>query len=42
CVEACQQKALRPGEKTPAIDHASCILCGYCAPVCPKFAIRII
>ncbi|PKL45222.1 MAG: aldo/keto reductase [Candidatus Riflebacteria bacterium HGW-Riflebacteria-1] len=42
CVEACQQQALRPGEKTPAIDHESCILCGYCAPVCPKFAIRII
>ncbi|OGK07807.1 MAG: hypothetical protein A2W80_02745 [Candidatus Riflebacteria bacterium GWC2_50_8] len=42
CVEACQQKALRPGEKSPAIDHELCILCGYCAPVCPKFAIRII
>lgn len=42
CVETCQQKALRPGEKTPEIDHERCILCGYCAPVCPKFAIRII
>lgn len=42
CVEACQQGALQPGEKSPVIDHARCVLCGYCAPVCPKFAIRIV
>ena len=42
CVNTCQQGALRPGEKSPVIDHSRCILCGYCAPVCPKFAIRIV
>lgn len=42
CVRACQQHALSPGEKSPIIDHALCLLCGYCAPVCPKFAIRIV
>ena len=42
CVKACQQGALRPGEKAPIIDYELCILCGYCAPVCPKFAIRIV
>jgi len=42
CVNTCQQGALQPGEKSPVIDHSRCILCGYCAPVCPKFAIRIV
>lgn len=42
CVEACQQGALQPGEKSPEINHQRCVLCGYCAPACPGFAIRII
>ena len=42
CVKTCQQGALSPGEKSPVVDHARCVLCGYCAPVCPKFAIRIV
>ncbi len=42
CVNTCQQGALHSAEKSPVIDHARCILCGYCAPVCPKFAIRIV
>ncbi len=42
CIEACQQGALKPGEKSPKIDHSLCVLCGYCAPKCPAFAIRII
>jgi len=42
CIRTCQQSALKPGEKTPQIDHQLCVLCGYCSPVCPKFAIRII
>ncbi|MBU1106948.1 MAG: aldo/keto reductase [Candidatus Riflebacteria bacterium] len=42
CVKTCQQNALCPGEKAPVIDYELCILCGYCAPVCPKFAIRIV
>jgi predicted aldo/keto reductase-like oxidoreductase len=42
CIKACQQMALKPGKKAPIVDHLKCILCGYCAPECPKFAIRII
>ncbi len=42
CIAACQQKALVKGEKHPQIKHEQCVLCGYCAPECPKFAIRII
>ncbi len=42
CIESCQQRALKPGKKTPRIDFAKCLLCGYCAPACPSFAIRII
>lgn len=42
CIKACQQSALKPGERFPLIDHAKCILCGYCAPECSRFAIRII
>lgn len=42
CIKTCQQSALKPGEKTPSIDHNLCVLCGYCSPVCPKFAIRIV
>ncbi|MDD3148351.1 MAG: aldo/keto reductase [Candidatus Riflebacteria bacterium] len=42
CIKTCQQSALKPGDKSPQIDHRLCVLCGYCAPVCPRFAIRII
>lgn len=42
CIKTCQQKALKPGVKSPQVDAKLCILCGYCAPVCPKFAIRIV
>jgi len=24
------------------VNHKLCLLCGYCNPVCPEFAIRII
>lgn len=42
CVKACQQLALKVGDKCVEVDHSRCVLCGYCAPVCPKFAIRIV
>ncbi len=42
CVEACGQNALSLGEKKPEVDPERCILCGYCAADCPKFAIRVI
>lgn len=44
CISLCQQKALsfQEGKKAPAIDEKKCIVCGYCAPGCPTFAMRII
>ncbi len=43
CVQACQQQALSVNNKGAVeVDHGKCVLCGYCAPVCPKFAIRIV
>ena len=42
CVEACGQGALTLGEKKAEVDPELCILCGYCAAECPKFAIRVI
>ena len=42
CVETCDQKAIsRQGDRF-VIDHERCVLCGYCAPGCPGFAIRVI
>jgi len=42
CIEECAQEALTMGENKPVIDPEKCILCGYCAAVCPAFAIRVI
>lgn len=52
CIDTCDQGALsldeskadpkkgKPGQSV--VDHTKCILCGYCAEVCPEFTIRII
>jgi len=42
CVDECAQGALSLGETKAEPDVELCILCGYCAAVCPKFAIRVI
>jgi len=42
CVTACAQGAMSLGEKIAEVDHEKCILCGYCAADCPKFAIRVV
>lgn len=52
CVDTCDQGALSldlsrmdesKGKKGQAVvDTTKCILCGYCAEVCPQFTIRII
>lgn len=41
CVERCKQKAIEivNGQAYP---NESCILCGYCATVCPEFCIKVI
>jgi ferredoxin len=34
---------LPPGPfQTISIDTDNCILCGYCAPACPDFLIRVV
>ena len=42
CIEFCEQGALSLGKEKTEVDTEKCIFCGYCAPVCPEFAIRII
>ncbi len=42
CIDECAQDALVMGENVPVVDTEKCVLCGYCAAVCPKFAIRVI
>lgn len=42
CVEECAQGALSLGEQSPVVDPERCVLCGYCAAVCPRFAIRVV
>lgn len=42
CTERCHQKALKIGAGEKAeVDTGKCVLCGYCAPVCPVFAIKV-
>ncbi len=42
CAQTCEQEALHMGEGRMEVDASKCILCGYCIPGCPQFAIRII
>ena len=42
CIEECDQKALTMGETKVQVDQAKCILCGYCAAVCPEYVIRVV
>ena len=42
CIKTCPNNALSLENEKAVVDHKLCILCGYCNPVCPEFAIRII
>ena len=42
CVMRCSQGALRLEGGRSAVDPSRCVLCGYCAGVCPMFAIKVI
>ena len=42
CVKTCPNNALSLENGKAVVDHKFCILCGYCNPVCPEFAIRLI
>ena len=42
CVNTCPNNALSLENGKAVVDHKLCILCGYCNPACPEFAIRLI
>jgi predicted aldo/keto reductase-like oxidoreductase len=42
CVDACASGALSVGAGHVLLDADRCILCGYCAPACPDFLIRVV
>ena len=42
CVSRCQQGALSVSDGQCEVDRHKCVLCGYCAPACPEFAIKVI
>lgn len=42
CVERCGQGALQIIDGRCVCDQGKCVRCGYCAPVCPDFCIKVI
>ncbi|MCR4425700.1 MAG: aldo/keto reductase [Firmicutes bacterium] len=42
CVEMCPSEALAIVDGKCRVDRARCVLCRYCGPVCPEFAIRFV
>ena len=42
CVKRCGQKALSVCGGMARCDYSQCILCGYCATVCPMWAIKVV
>ncbi|MDA3810441.1 MAG: aldo/keto reductase, partial [Spirochaetaceae bacterium] len=42
CEKTCEQDAIFVKDGKAIVDPEKCILCGYCVPTCPKFALRII
>jgi uncharacterized protein len=41
CIKKCGQNALEIVEGKAKVISENCVLCGYCAAVCPQFAIKI-
>ena len=41
CAESCINGAITMKEGKPQVDTTKCVLCGYCTPRCPEFAIRL-
>lgn len=41
CVKKCDHKALTLNTEGVRVDRAKCVLCGYCASVCPEFCIKV-
>ncbi len=41
CVKKCDHKALSMVDGKVSINRSKCVLCGYCASVCPEFCIKV-
>lgn len=41
CVERCKQEALSLVDGKAIVNEEKCVLCSYCASVCPVFAIKV-
>lgn len=41
CVKKCDHKALRIQNGQAVVARETCVLCGYCASVCPEFCIKV-
>ncbi len=42
CIEKCHQNALFMGNNKVEVNRQKCLTCGYCASVCPVFALKVI
>ena len=42
CVAACDKGALLVADGKAVVDRNKCVLCGYCAPKCKEFCIKVI
>lgn len=42
CVQTCPSDALSLRDGKAYCDSSKCVLCGYCTPGCPVFAIRVV
>ena len=42
CVKRCDQQALSLTDNGIVVNREKCILCGYCASVCPDFCLEVI
>jgi len=42
CIDECDQEALSLVDNKAVVDDSKCILCGYCAAVCPDYVIRVV
>ena len=42
CIQRCKQKALFMGQdQKVVVQEELCVLCGYCAKVCPEFCMKV-
>jgi ferredoxin len=42
CVKVCGFGALTLSDGTAQVDTSKCMLCGYCARVCPHFCLKVV